>query len=313
MAPVEAEVRLCPQYTEGNASESNENRCQNCVRLIEYVNVLTTELKSAQLINTVLWHELNQIVNEYKATENRDTREKLKYQTKDYAGSDSEASNRNYRNPQVLRGRNIRQVKKNKQLDKSNLKASEGNEDRPIPKGCTDAPRTNLNSEYRVSGIVKPGARTKDILQTSIDQNMSKDDIVIICAGANDISKNNAKEGIRNIINFVKRTGHTNITIMEALHRHDLVDWSCVNKEIELFNRLLAKRLKLYKQVTVGRLHLDRQYFTRRGLHMNHEGKEKMCQQMAKLVKRKLRAENRASPDIIISLKYKEDTTQNHN
>jgi hypothetical protein len=39
------------------------------------------------------------------------------------------------------------------------------------------------------------------------------------------------------------------------------------------------------------------------------KGKKKMCQQMAKLVKRKLRAEDKASPDII-SLKYKEDATQ---
>jgi hypothetical protein len=43
---------------------------------------------------------------------------------------------------------------------------------------------------------------------------------------------------------------------------------------------------------------------------MNHEGKEKMCQQMTNLVKRKLRAEDRASPDDIISLEYKEDTTK---
>jgi hypothetical protein len=62
---------------------------------------------------------------------------------------------------------------------------------------------------------------------------------------------------------------------MEALHRHYLLDLSCVNKEIELFSRLLAKRLKLYKQETIGGLHLDRQYFTRHGPHMNYEGKEK--------------------------------------
>jgi hypothetical protein len=124
MVAVEAEISLCSQYTEVNASGSSENRCHNCVRMIEYVNVLTTELKSAQLINKMLLHELNQVVNEHKFTENLDTSEKLKYQPKDYAGSDSEASNRNYRNPQVLRGRNIRQVKKNKQLDKPNLKAS---------------------------------------------------------------------------------------------------------------------------------------------------------------------------------------------
>jgi hypothetical protein len=40
------------------------------------------------------------------------------------------------------------------------------------------------------------------------------------------------------------------------------------------------------------------------------KGKKKMCQQMAKLVKRSLKAEDKISPDKVISLKYKEDTTQ---
>jgi hypothetical protein len=51
MAAVEVEVSLCSQYTEGNASGCSENRCQNYVRMIEYVNVLTTKLKSAQIRN----------------------------------------------------------------------------------------------------------------------------------------------------------------------------------------------------------------------------------------------------------------------
>jgi lysophospholipase L1-like esterase len=39
----------------------------------------------------------------------------------------------------------------------------------------------------------------------NIDKDMSKDDVIVVCAGSNDISKNNAKEGLRNIINFVRR------------------------------------------------------------------------------------------------------------
>jgi hypothetical protein len=92
---------------------------------------------------------------------------------------------------------------------------------------------------------------------------------------------------------------------MEVLHRHDLIDWSCVNEEIELFNRLLAKGLKLYKQVAIGKLH-----FTRQGMHMNYEGKIRTSQYIAKLVQRKLRVEDKASPHNIIPLKYKEDTVQ---
>jgi lysophospholipase L1-like esterase len=107
--------------------------------------------------------------------------------------------------------------------------------------GCADLLNQNLNREFGVSGFVKPGAKTSDILDTNIDKDMSKDDVIVVCAGTNDISKNSAKEGLRNIINFVRRNSHTNIMVMEVLHRHDLVDWSCVNKEVRSFNRHLAK------------------------------------------------------------------------
>jgi hypothetical protein len=123
----------------------------------------------------------------------------------------------------------------------------------------------NLNREFGVSGFVKPGAKTSDILDTNIDKDMSKDDIIVVCAGTNDISKN----------------------------RHDLVDWSCVNKEVRSFNRHLAKRLK---HVSVISVNLDRQHFTRHGLHTNNRGKDKMCQQVAELVQRELGAVVNAIP-----------------
>jgi lysophospholipase L1-like esterase len=151
-------------------------------------------------------------------------------------------------------------------------------------RGCADLLKSNLNNECGVIGFVKPGAKSSGILGINIDKDISKDDVVVVCAGSNDIRNNNAKEGLRNIINFVKRNSHTNIIVMEVLHRHDLVDWSCVNKEVRLFNRHLAKRLKLYKHVSISSVNLDMQHFTRHGLHMNNRGKEKMCQQIAELV-----------------------------
>jgi hypothetical protein len=71
-------------------------------------------------------------------------------------------------------------------------------------RGCADLLKLNLNSEFDVSGLVKPGAKSSDILGININKGMSKDNIVIICAGSNDISKNNAKEGLKSITNFVK-------------------------------------------------------------------------------------------------------------
>ena len=91
---------------------------------------------------------------------------------------------------------------------------------------------------------------------------------------------------------------------MEALHRHDLADWSCVNKETIQFNRLLTKRLKLHKHVTISKVNLNRYHFTNHSQHMNYKGKEKTSQQIAELVQRKIGARAKNA----IPLEYKEGT-----
>jgi transposase len=106
---------------------------------------------------------------------------------------------------------------------------------------------------------------------------MSKDDVVVVCVGSNDINKNSAMEGLRNILNFVMGTNHTNIIVMKALCRHDLADWSCVSKEVRLFNRHLTERLKIYNQVSIISANLGRQHFTRHGQHINTRGKDRLC------------------------------------
>jgi hypothetical protein len=73
-----------------------------------------------------------------------------------------------------------------------------------------------------VSRFVKRGAKTSDTLDAIIGRDISQDYVTVVCAGSNDISKNNAKEGLRNIINFARRTSHTNIMVMEVLHRRVL-------------------------------------------------------------------------------------------
>jgi hypothetical protein len=180
-----------------------------------------------------------------------------------------------------------------------------------------DLIKNELSKEFGVIGIVKPGARSSDILNTNIDKSMTKNDIIEVWAGTNDISEDRAKEGISNVINFIKRTSHTNILIMEVSHRHDLADWSCVNREVIRFNRLLAKRLKSYQHAAICRMNLGRQHFTKHGLHTNEEGKVKMCQQIAKLVKLKVGERvNNATPiecrvqDEAIPLNYQGNTVQ---
>ena len=63
-------------------------------------------------------------------------------------------------------------------------------------------------------------------------------------------------------------SSHTNIILMSVPHRHDLSEWSCVNSEVKAFNRKLVKLMKPYKHVIVVKVDLDRNFFTRQGLHM---------------------------------------------
>ncbi|KAJ4446836.1 hypothetical protein ANN_13534 [Periplaneta americana] len=106
------------------------------------------------------------------------------------------------------------------------------------------------------------------------DEENDQKDTVVIWGGSNDIARNNTDNGLRHLQQFVERNDQTNIIVMNALHRHDLPTTSCVNSEVVNFNRKLKKRLKVYNHVKVNEIDLNRDNFTRHGLHLNGKGKE---------------------------------------
>jgi hypothetical protein len=69
--------------------------------------------------------------------------------------------------------------------------------------------------------------------------------------GANDINKNEVNVGLKHLELFVKHRQNTNIMIVTALHKYDLEESSCVNREIEVFNRKLHKVLKTVNNVQI--------------------------------------------------------------
>jgi hypothetical protein len=100
--------------------------------------------------------------------------------------------------------------------------------------------------------------------------------------GSNDISRNNIKDALKNVKEFVKGNKETNIVLINAPHRRDLIPESCVNKEVVKFNRQMEKIVQLHPNVHL----LDRNYFTRHGMHLNHKGKELYSQQLATIVEK---------------------------
>jgi len=60
---------------------------------------------------------------------------------------------------------------------------------------------------------------------------------------------------------------------MSAPTRYDLHPSSCVNKEVESFNRKLQKFMKIHNHIHVCSMSTNRDHFTTHGLHMNTQGK----------------------------------------
>ena len=94
--------------------------------------------------------------------------------------------------------------------------------------------------------------------------------------GSNDIARNNSINGMKNILELVMNANHTNVIIMSAPHRHDLIRNSCVKKEVEAFNRKLCKRLKRFDKVKMIEVINETACYTKHGQHLNTGGKEIM-------------------------------------
>jgi hypothetical protein len=99
-----------------------------------------------------------------------------------------------------------------------------------------------------VFGFVNPGSGMKFIKDTARVklQQLTKKDVMLLQGGSNDIARNNSIAGMKHILEFVINASQTNVILMSAPHRYDLTRNSCVNNEVEVFNRKLCKRLERF-------------------------------------------------------------------
>jgi hypothetical protein len=80
--------------------------------------------------------------------------------------------------------------------------------------------------------------------------------------------------GLRYMRKLALQSKHTNITAVTPSHRYDLPDFSCVNKETQVFTRKFYKLLKDMRHVSVVDADLTRDNYTQHGPHLNSSGKE---------------------------------------
>jgi hypothetical protein len=106
---------------------------------------------------------------------------------------------------------------------------------------------------------------------------LTKKDVVVIWGGAMDIAKNEADKGLTHLLKFVGECTNTNVIVVGAPKRHDLRESSCVNKEVDRFNRQLHKRLMTCEHAKVIDSVIWKEYYTKHGLHLNNGHKEQMA------------------------------------
>jgi lysophospholipase L1-like esterase len=153
-------------------------------------------------------------------------------------------------------------------------------------RNCATLVQDKLGTDYEVSSFVKPGAQMNVITQTAREEikSLKCDDVVVVWGGANDISRNNTKEALKLVTDFVNEHKKVNTVLIKAPHRHDLIPESCVNKAVQKYNMQVRKIMTLQPQVKLLETNLDRNHFTRHGLHLNFKGKDLVSQQLALII-----------------------------
>ncbi|KAG8265087.1 hypothetical protein J6590_102891 [Homalodisca vitripennis] len=125
-------------------------------------------------------------------------------------------------------------------------------------------------------GFVRPGGLAEQILNfDNIDgEELGPNDVLAIACGSNDVFRNEAQRAIDAISETLDKYSGFRIVLVDLPTRHDLKNWSCVNKEIRKFNKNLETISQEFPNVSLVRASgADRYLHTRHGMHLNARGK----------------------------------------
>ena len=153
-------------------------------------------------------------------------------------------------------------------------------------KRCSEKISNLLDDSLNVTGITKANANFEAIT-SPIDVNVdgyTKDDVLIPSGGTKNVATDETNNRLRHLTPSLKRTSSTSVLILDVPQRLDLVNSSCVKKEINVYNRKLQKIVKTSNYVQIQTMSRDRTCCTKHGMHMNSLWKNWMCQEIAKKI-----------------------------
>ena len=141
--------------------------------------------------------------------------------------------------------------------------------------------------KQNVTGITKPRANAESITSPShfAAENLTKNDLLIFYGGTKDISRNEVSNGLKALKAFAHRTTDTNVILLEAPHRYDLPPSSCVNTEVNCFNKRLHSLATTFNHVKVLSIPIERRFHTNLRLHLNQRGKYWIASNLVKEIR----------------------------
>jgi hypothetical protein len=72
----------------------------------------------------------------------------------------------------------------------------------------------------------------------------------------------------------IQKCAHTNVLILNACERCDILTSSCVNKEAVHYNRKMSKLIKCFDYAQMVKVDLQCEHFMAHGTHVNRQGKD---------------------------------------
>ena len=131
--------------------------------------------------------------------------------------------------------------------------------------------------------------------------------MTVISGGTNDIDNNHEKgsEVLSKLTKFMQSYNKTKIVIMSLPHRYDLVKDSVENLAIQKLNWKLKNMTQRFSHVSLIETNINRNYYTKHGLHLNNKGKEELARSIANLINKLVLNEDKDKP--IITLNWKDE------
>lgn len=148
-----------------------------------------------------------------------------------------------------------------------------------------------IGSKCKIEAWVKPSATfaavTSEVEKEAAE--MTEKDFVVIIGGANDVYRNETIRATSSLKQTLTGLVKTNVIVAGIPRRHDLKDWSIVNKEVREANNRYNNICSSFSNVSfVDLSNFKRELFTSHGLHLNKKGKHELSKIISSIVLSKL-------------------------